>query len=43
MILGGGGVADTFTGDEAGAKQRGYMLFILAFVAITSIIVRILS
>ncbi|KAH7108554.1 chitin synthase-domain-containing protein [Auriculariales sp. MPI-PUGE-AT-0066] len=37
-ILGGGGAASTFTGDAAGAKQRAYMLFILSFVAITSII-----
>lgn len=39
-ILSGGGANKTFSSDSHGGEtQRAYMVFILAFVAITSIIV----
>lgn len=38
-ILGGGDAVNTFTSDNAFSRTKAYMTFILAFVAVTTIVV----
>ena len=42
-ILGGGDAVNTFSVNDTFSRTKAYMTFILAFVGITSIVVRSLS